>query len=105
MTKSRMLDIANHLCRESPGYNRSLRFSIFRAGILLAGVGMGGFFWPPSLGVSLLKALLRYSASGPPAGLPSVLPSRLGIGRSPHADRLLNVKKIFGNTHDVFQIE
>src|SRR5437870_13641950 len=35
-------------------YRRSLRFSMFSAGIFFAGVGMGGFLWPPSLGVSLL---------------------------------------------------
>src|SRR5438093_7734720 len=57
--KSSRLEIANHLCRESPWYRRSPRFSMFSAGIFFAGVGIGGFLGPPSLGVSLLKALLH----------------------------------------------
>src|SRR5215470_7530879 len=53
---SSKLVIANHLCSESTWYSRSPRLSIFSAGIFFAGVGIGGFLWPPSLGVSLLKA-------------------------------------------------
>src|SRR6266850_6574779 len=35
-------------------YRRSPRLSMFSTGIFFAGVGIGGFLWPPSLGVSLL---------------------------------------------------
>src|ERR1043166_4223205 len=48
-------------------YSRSPRFSIFIAGTFFAGVGMGGFLWPPSLGGSVLtyfSAMRRHKAFG-----------------------------------------
>src|ERR1043165_2623947 len=85
--KSARLEMANHLCRWSASYKRSPRFSIFSAGIFFAGVGIGGFLCPPSLGVSLLKALLQSAVADRRYRRPS------------------NVKKVLGNTHDIFQVE
>src|SRR6516225_4076664 len=56
-------------------YRRSLRFSMFSAGIFFAGVGMGGFLWPPSLGVSLLIRLVS------------------------------NIEEVLGNSDDVLQVK
>src|ERR1051325_7620393 len=87
MTNSRRLEIRNQWCREVTLYNRSPRRSMFSAGIFFAGVGIGGFLCPPSLGVSLLKALLQSAVADPRYRRPS------------------NVKKVLGNTHDIFQVE
>src|SRR5881296_386609 len=60
-------------------YRRSLRFSMFNAGIFFAGVGMGGFLCPPSFGVSLLTICSVRLAS--------------------------DIEEVLGNSDDVLQVK